>query len=442
MSNKTLNFTKLVIPVVLLLLICSCKPRVRSLAPENPLDIDPAQFDSCIVFSGWVITKDKEPIENAEVQVKKKRILTNKEGYFKIVIVKDSIDSLPRYVLNIRKKGYGLISDISFAGISNKLYTMKKATIANIDPANINTVVDNTVFSTFPNCSGTLRSLIDWDAYPDLRFPENVSGKVRLAMEASETRNSCNPGVTVVIPANAIADGNGNSPRDMVTVSLATVDIFDENSMPGDNTVMAEGRPMYMETYGAMNIDVYAGDTTFQLKKGEYAKIIIPVNPDQLKGKGILPARMPLLLYDEEKGVWKVEGNARLNNNGDAYIAKIDHFSSYNMDLYKEDPACIKLDANNIAGPFYVEVDYISATGDIVSRRKMFIENKSDDKIHALYNLPPNTDVGITIGRKYGEIYHPLYVMETNTGDPIPEEERPCPELPYNSCGDAVIVIG
>lgn len=70
------------------------------------------------------------------------------------------------------------------------------------------------------------------------------------------------------------------------------------------------------------------------------------------------------------------------------------------------------------------------------------IDNDSDDMIHALYNLPPNTDVGITIGRKYGETFTPLYTMEANTGDPIPESERPCPELPYTSCGDAVVILG
>jgi hypothetical protein len=441
MNNKAQNFTKIVILTILFLLIYGCKPRVKSHAPENPVKVDPAWFDSHIVFSGRIITREKTPIVAAEIQVRKESVLTDRNGYFKIIVEKDTISLLAKYVLNIRKKGYGFISDITFNGITNKVYIMKEATVMNIDPTMVNTVVDS-ISSANPLCCGTLRSLIDWGSYPELRFPENVSENVRSAMEASETRNSCNPGVTVVIPANALVDDNGDEPRNILTVSLSTIDIFDENSLPGDNSVMANGKLNYLETYGAMNIDVYSGDTTYQLKKGEYAEIIVPVNPDQLEGENKLDETMPLLLYDEEKGVWKVEGQAKLNKKGDAYIAKITHFSSYNMDLYKEDPACIKLDASNTVGAFYVEVDYVSTTGDIVTSRKKLIESNSDDNIHALYNLPPNTNVGITIGRKYGETYTPLYTIEANTGDPIPEDERPCPELPYTSCGDAITVFG
>ena len=70
--------------------------------------------------------------------------------------------------------------------------------------------------------------------------------------------------------------------------------------MPGDYTI--DGGK-YAVSYGAGSVEIYAGSTKLNLRPGVMAKVIIPVDPTQLAAGGPLDPTIPLLRYDEPRGV-------------------------------------------------------------------------------------------------------------------------------------------
>src|SRR5262249_17284196 len=101
------------------------------------------------------------------------------------------------------------------------------------------------------------------------------------------------------------------------------------------------------------------------------------------------PGQIPLLSYDESAGLWRKEGDANLVNG--AYVATVHHFSTFNTDLLKTEPACIRIDATLMPSQFFLQLT-VPTSGGHARTPTVFVDN-TKSRFHALYNLPLNTDI-------------------------------------------------
>jgi len=400
--------------------------------------IKPPPYKEAVIFSGQVVSTWDKAIESANVEINGKIVKTNSNGHFKIAVKPSN-----RFVMNIRKKGFGLVSKIYTTGIQDGLWVMTKATTQFFDPTKDILIKD---IRPPDICKGTLSSRVDWSRYPNRRIPRYIDSEgliswevpeeAKKAIEFAENCNTCNPGISITIPANSLVDSNGNLPIGNVTVSLSTVDIYDPSSMPGDYTVDLGNRTGYMLTYGAGTVNVSSNGKKYILKKGTKSTLTVPINSAQLKQTTKLAKSIPFLLYDEKKGVWRVFGEARLDVEKNAYVAEIDHFSAFNMDLVKTDQACVRIDSTAINQNYDLEIS-IPYAGDVIVRT-VSVDNTTE-KIHAIYNLPSYTNIVLrAFTQEEGD---PITdTITVNTGEPQDPADPNCPIDPYDACNSQVVL--
>ena len=102
------------------------------------------------------------------------------------------------------------------------------------------------------------------------------------------------------------------------------------DQLPGDLTgISKSGKPVRLSSYGAFSVSLtdMAGKS-LNIAKGKSALIRLPIDGNLL---GSSPPTIKLWSFDENRGVWIEEGVA--TKNGNAYVAKVTHFSPVNMDL-------------------------------------------------------------------------------------------------------------
>ncbi len=415
--------------------------------PGNTLikeTIKPTAMRELEVFSGRVVSTDREAVAGAQVEVNGKTMDTSDEGYFKIEVKPDK-----RYVMNIRNDGFGLLSKTYTTGVQEGHWTMTPATVQSFDPTQA-IILRN--IRTSDVCNGTLSSRVNWSEYPSRRVPHfidsagtvsnNVSDEVRAAIAFVEQGDICNPGISLTLPPNSLVDANGTPPAGMVQATISTVDIYDPDSMPGDYTVTANGTSGYMVTFGAGGIVIKGEeDTTYQLREGTHATLTIPINPAQLKRVKKPERTIPLLIYDEKAGVWKQTGEATLNERGDAYVAQLSHFSSFNMDLVKTDQACVRINSNAIDRDYLLEVT-VPYGVDVIYRS--YLVDNTPVKWHVIYNLPSNTDISLRAFEVAVGITIPITdTIVVNTGNPQNPATPNLPDYgdpndPYPACNSQV----
>ena len=384
-------------------LFCKCpEPEPPEVGPAPPVVL---QHGPGEVFSGAITSDGGEPIDGAEVEVNGEKVQTDAAGRFRIPVA-----DAGRYVLNIRKPGYGLVSKIYRGGMAQGRYSLPPATTVSVDPTQPIVVQDNR--ASFP-CLGRPSGRIDWSKYPDQRVPYTWDGSnwipgdwpddLRLAMQVLEPGTDCSAGNTIQIPANSLVGPGGNAPTGNVDVTISSIDLFAPDAMPGDLTVMNKREMAYMRSVGAGMVQVTADGKEYQLKDETQATIIMPVDPTQLGLQRDLPEAIPLLLYDEGRGVWQNAGTAKLNETRDAYVGKLGHFSTYNMDLVKTGPACLTVDVTSFITyvaslglttiDLEVTVPMDSGMAPVVKTRT--INAISGDSVHDLINLPPDTNIAL-----------------------------------------------
>lgn len=363
-----------------------------------------------LVHSGIIYGPDGRPVPGAEVDIDGHVTRTDENGSYSIELTGADANS-SRYVMNVRNIGYANFSKVLDDGVTDGSWMLAQATTESVNPASPITVTDTNAST---NCWLPYSARIDWDALTDLRVPRNVSatgqlinasvsGQLAAAIDYILAGGQCNPGATVSIPANSLVNAAGNPPPGNIIVSLATVNLTSPDSMPGDWQVRGPEEVGFMESFGAADINVAADGQQYQLKAGEKATVTIPVaggnrNPigretKNWKPSGI-PAEVPLLLFDESSATWERHGVARLNVAGTAYVAEVDHFSAYNVDVIKTDPACLRIDSQAISGAYSLDLIIPSSSGP-PTYRNLSINNGSGDQEHAVLNLPPNEQIGL-----------------------------------------------
>jgi hypothetical protein len=285
------------------------------------------------MFSGQVISNFGERVAGATVRVNGQTTMTDQNGSFRLPAF-----LAWRYLLTIEKDGYGLFSGTYTRGVTDITWAVTKATVwKDQDPSAVIEVMDNL---SKDGCQGTKARDFDpkhWKMYEYRYRTAELQKSFLQAAHAISQPTECSPGIRLTIPPGSLEyeDGKSLSPTDKVTVSLATVDLFSPNGLPGDFTFIrrSEGQTTqtgFLESFGAGSVTVKANGRPLGLKAGTSATLVIPVDPNQLK-RTAPPLAIPLLVFDESKGVWVHEGMATLDPVKKEYVAQVRHFSEYNQ---------------------------------------------------------------------------------------------------------------
>ncbi len=348
--------------------------------------------DKGIVFSGTVQGSDGPLIAGATVSVGGQVTKTNAEGYFVLVLPKES----PRYVLNIEKQGYALLSKVFYEKVIGGRYRLSKAFAASINPTG--------------------------------------------AIEVTEKREKQRFGTVVQIPPGSLVDSNGVLATAPLNLYLHTIDLRDpENPFPGDYTGQDTGGSyLTLVSYGAVNLNIMdASGNRYNLTPGKKAIVSIPVDPGQLANPGGPPPTIPLWWYDTKTGVWKEEGKATLV--GNFYRGEVTHFSTLNTDVAFTDAACMRIliDETRLTLPVNLRVTVPTGTGlDKVKTTTL------NDALSAVTRLPASTPIKLNVLDSAFNVIT-LGEQTVNSGAGIPGTADPSPDYPYAICNsEATLTIG
>ena len=409
-----------------------------------------------VIFAGKVVSSDGKPIEGASIAVNGEESTTDSEGAFKLPIAKANA---PRFVLNIRKWGYGLVSRTYDQSVNNGKWTMLPATIQSVDPTQA--IIATDVLSQ-SNCTGSLTSGINWNDYPNKRIPRitdtfgqlaggPIPTDITQALDIIFGGTACSPGISISIPANSLVDDAGNAPTGNVELSLSTIDLYAPDSMPGDYSVRTKEDVSWMQSYGAGGIEIRSNNVSYQLKSGQTAELVIPVDPNQRRQKEKIPETIPLLLFNEDSGEWTTRGQAKLSENGESYVAKIDHLSQFNTDLIKTDQACIRFRGDSlvnmlgVAGEFELDAIFpLGAAAPVVRNwhisPSVDASDAADPNLHVIVNLPSDTWVTLVPMRAESGQLIPYGIFGANSGPAQNPTDPNFPVFPYIACANELVL--
>lgn len=127
-------------------------------------------------------------------------------------------------------------------------------------------------------------------------------------------------------------DANGNAYSGNVNVALFNLkpsDTYFNETMPGNLVASdAQGNPRVLESFGMIHVQLTgSAGQNLQLANSQTAEITMPVDATQTS---TAPATIPLWSFDEEMGIWKLDGTA--TKTGNVYVGNVSHFSWWNCD--------------------------------------------------------------------------------------------------------------
>jgi hypothetical protein len=376
-------------------------------------------------FSGRVSATDAAAVAGAEVSVNGRTVVTDGTGYFRV-----KVPDRKRFVVNVHKRGYALASSIHYDGVVGGQWRLTRAETYSADPT---VPINLTHVRSKRECPGPESVKLDWKGHPTLAIPQYQDGDgnvVPLPKGASklpglpsvdprqEESRGCGPGIRVAIPANGLVDANGLPPTGKVDIQLSTVDLATPDQMPGDYTVIdGAGQAKAAQSWGAGTVEIFAGATRYNLRPGVKAQLVIPVDPTQLRAGGPFPPDIPLLHFDEARGVWREEGKAILQNLAGvpAYVGEVTHFSAYNMDLIKTNQACLIIQNSSMPATYNLEVTVPQGAG-VAPYTVMKGPVAGNNEETVLLNLPTGTNIVLVPIRISTNL--PIGVFVVNTGAP------------------------
>ncbi len=419
-------------------------------------------------FTGVVVDPGGKPINKAEIEiVGNPVVVTDSNGRFQT-----RAKIADRYVVNVRKEGYALNSQIYDRGITGGRWVLRPGQVVTIVPTGVVRLThqrgerdcpgpDNLRAQRGP--AGDSLNIPQWqdgqgniidppDGWtgprptpPGVKTPRKTAAKrevgkdqdTRVVLPSALKLPKCGPGVSVQIPANSILDANGNPVVAPFKATIATVDLLSAQQMPGDYSVMPSGGGGgAIESFGAGSLDL---PKDFKLKPGVEATVTIPV--DRSRMGGTLPATVPLLSYDETKGLWIEEGTLTLAIVGGvkSYVGKTKHFSSFNADTFFTNAACVRVFSPSLPGQYDLEVmtPYPDGTPHY---KKYPIDNVASTE-HVIYNITPNANITLA-PMTQGPNSQLLGFYIVNSGPPQDPSNSPNvpPGPPYDSCKNFVVL--
>ncbi|MEM7536082.1 MAG: SdrD B-like domain-containing protein [Chloroflexota bacterium] len=369
-------------------------PPPVTLVPPPPTPLPPVTRVPIAVdrWAGTIVDESGNPL-NAVVRINGEAVRASDNGRFE-VYVQRARDS--RYVVNVEQFGYLPYSEVH-VGVAIETLNIQLKEAQRID-------------------------LVDEDG------DGNVSVEDR-------------KGTRIDININDLVDANGNPARVPLQLLIYSYDIREE-AMVGDmGGLNAAGELVAMETYGAFYAEFSdAEGNVYNLADGATAQVSVPLVDDILQGielqnPGVQGAElrqhlsMPLWSYDAERGLWIEEGQAALQN--DRLVGEVPHFSIWNFDVEKQEPACIRLTVD----PVYLALNSpIQVKAVLLSPTR--VRNLSlTQTTNALYNLPANTNVEF-----YLPPTAPTPFATVNTG--APWGGTGTPPHPYDVCNGELHLDG
>jgi cytochrome c5 len=400
-----------------------------------------------VPFGGIVVDPGGAVVANASIEIVGNPLLaTDNTGRFQT-----NVKAADRYVLNIRKEGYALNSRVYDGAVTGGRWILRPGQVVTIDPTRDTRIQHERSQRDCPGPASTQAGL--GVAGDSLRIPQWQDGqgniidppgqadgreRSRVILPRTLRLPGCGPGITVEIPANSIVDSSGNAATAPIKATIATVDLFSPQQMPGDDGVLASGGGGgFLQSFGAGSLDLPAG---YKLKPGASGKITIPVDRARLAG-GALQPTVPLLSYDEQKGTWVEDGTLTLAtvNGVQVYAGTITHLTSYNADTFFNNAACLRVFSPSLPGNYNLEV--MSPYPDGTPHYKNYPIDNTSATEHVIYNITPNANMTLA-PMTQGATPQLLGFYIVNSGPPESPSTSPNvpPGPPYVSCKSFVVL--
>lgn len=396
-----------------------------------------------IPFTGIVVDPGGAPIANASVEIVGNPIVnTDSTGYFQ-TLVKEA----DRYVFNVRKQGYALNSRVYDRAVTGGRWILRPAQVVTINPTQNVSIIHERSQKDCPGPDSVRAGL--GTAGDSLKIPQWQDGQGNVIDPPQGQRQpfinpyelklpNCGIGMMVEIPANSILDANGNPATAPLAVTIATADLFSPQQFPGDDSVVPlSGGGGYLQSFGAGSLNLPSGYT---LKPGALATVSIPVDRARRMG-GPLPPTVPLLSYDEQRGLWLEEDVMTLSvvNGVQAYTAKVKHFTDYNADTFFTNAACLRVFSPSLPGNYDLEV--MSPYPDGTPHYKNYPIDNTTSTEHVIYNITPNANMTLA-PMTQGTNHQLLGFYVVNSGPPQNPSNSPNvpPGPPYTSCQNFVVL--
>jgi hypothetical protein len=343
------------------------------------------------VFSGKLVDESGAPIPGAVININGATVASDEGGAFLLKVpIRD------RFIMNARKTPeFAPLSRVFRAGSVGQVWKLIRTQVTSVDPTKPIDIVD-----------------------------------LRPTLEKKRMK-----GARIRVPADSLVDAAGNKPSGPISASIATLDIADSEA-PGDWRALDGEKEVGLISYGVAFVEFTdAAGTKYNLAQGKRAQVDLAAPQTLLRG-----ARQsaPLWSYDETDGYWKQTGTARLNPVTGIYTGEINLFSTINVDIESNTPACLKVVLDPTI-PLGLKLRISNSTG-VFAQTFEFVMNDTDN---AVYLLPPNAPIKLELLDTSNAVISNLVVEEVigvplanntvDSGPPTPSG-NPFPPFPYNDC--------
>jgi hypothetical protein len=401
-----------------------------------------------VPFTGIVVTPSGAPVGNASIDIVGNPLVnTDTFGRFQT-----NVKEADRYVLNIRKAGFALNSRVYDRAITGGRWILRPAQVVTIDSTRDVNIVHKRSERDCPGPDSMRAGL--GVAGDSLTTPQWQDGKGNIIDPPAYQRErsriflprelklpNCGPGISVEIPANSILDPSGNPAAAPIPVAISTIDPLSPQQMPGDDSVVPlGGGGAFLQSFGAGSLDLPAG---YKLRPGALATLNIPVDRARRVGGGALPPTVPLLSYDEQKGVWVEEAALTLAavNGVQAYVAKVKHFTTYNADtFFGNGAACVRIFSPSLPGQYDLEA--ITPYPDGTPHYKKYPIDNTTSTEHVIYNITPNVNISLSpMTQGANPQLLGFYIVNSGQPENPSSSPNPPPLTPdgYTSCQNFVV---
>ena len=131
---------------------------------------------------------------------------------------------------------------------------------------------------------------------------------------------------------SAFVTQSGATYKGKVIVKASYLDPLAEDIgdiMPGSLRATSEDGETYLKTFGMIGVELQdESGNDIEIAKGSNAQISMPI-PAEMSADA--PSSIPLWHFDEDKGYWIEEGEAK--NIDGKYVGEVEHFSFWNCDI-------------------------------------------------------------------------------------------------------------
>jgi hypothetical protein len=360
--------TKIVSSRPLFFVLASISAVTCNLEDEQTSTLGAAETVQSQIFSGKVVDASGVAIAGARVTINGIARITSSTGQYAVSIA----DGRSGYQFDIRKDGYGPLSEFRLAGATSLVHRMITGTTRTIDPTRPNTIFD----------------------------------------PAS--------GIEVVVPANGLRSNTG-LPNGAVRFTIIP---HTSQTMPGDFTAQnATGARVALVSVGAVTLQaVDAANNTLGVAFDATLSVKLPV---PAAAGGVMPTcvlagtcRTAMWRFNPATSLWFEQPAAApaFNTAATAFgiqgqrkggaIDPADGLGTWNADIEFNVPACTVIELSNIPLPCYnpppgatpepgIAVSFTQALAGGGTKSKTS-DVRSSAAFIVLYNLRPNVDIDLS----------------------------------------------